>query len=125
MIIKKLFSNFQLLIGEKSTDLFDYFQVYYLHGLNKKDALNHLENSEQAYIWGMANYSPNEGDLPYIFLNKTRFKHDYTDATGIMHETMHMALLLNNWQIENKEEEIISQAENMANDILNYLNTTQ
>ena len=38
-----------------------------------------------------------------------------------MHETMHLSLLLEDWNIENKEEEIVSQAEAMANDIVKYL----
>lgn len=124
MITKKLFSKFQLLIGEKSVDLFNYFKVNKLHGLSKKAAEEYPETKDDAYIWGMANYSPYEDDLPYLFLNKTRFKNDYTDVTAIMHETMHLSLLLNDWDIENKEEKIVSQAETMANDIVKFLNSS-
>jgi hypothetical protein len=121
MITKKLFPKFQLIVGEKSVDLFDWFGVHELHGLTKKEAEEYPENKDDAYMWGLANYSPSKNDLPFIFLNKTRLKNDYTDATGIMHETMHLSLLLEDWNIEWKEEEIVSQAETMANDIVKYL----
>ena len=39
MIIKKIFSNFQLLIGEKSTDLFDY-----LHATGCNFAISEFDN---------------------------------------------------------------------------------
>ena len=121
MITKKLFPKFQLIVGEKSVDLFYWFGVDDLHRLTKKEAEEYPETKDDAYIWGLANYSPSKDDLPFIFLNKSRLKGDYTDVTGIMHETMHLSLLLEDWDIENKEEEIVSQAETMANDIVKYL----
>ena len=38
-----------------------------------------------------------------------------------MHETMHMAILLNNWNIKDKEEEAIGFAEEEANKIIEKL----
>jgi hypothetical protein len=38
-----------------------------------------------------------------------------------MHETMHMSLLLNNWNIKDKEEEVIQFAEDEANKIIEKL----
>ena len=35
-----------------------------------------------------------------------------------MHETMHMSILLNNWNIKDKEEEAITFAEDEANKII-------
>ena len=39
-------------------------------------------------------------------------------ATAVMHETMHMSILLNNWKITDKEEEVIGFAEDEANKII-------
>jgi hypothetical protein len=39
-------------------------------------------------------------------------------ATAVMHETVHMAILLNNWKITDKEEEVIQFAEDEANKII-------
>ncbi len=41
--------------------------------------------------------------------------------TAIMHETMHMALLLYKWDAEKKSEEIITMAEDEANEIIRKL----
>jgi hypothetical protein len=38
-----------------------------------------------------------------------------------MHETMHMSILLNNWKITDKEEEVITYAEDEANKIIEKL----
>ena len=121
MITKYQFTRFQLLMGEHSKDIFHYFNVEEMHGLSLKEAEAYPETKHGAYIWGWCNYSPIDGDMPFLFLNKTRWQKDYTDVTGIMHETMHLALLLHNWDIENKEEEIISDAENIANEIVKLI----
>jgi hypothetical protein len=42
-------------------------------------------------------------------------------ATAVMHETMHMSILLNNWKITDKEEEVIGFAEDEANKIVEKL----
>jgi hypothetical protein len=42
-------------------------------------------------------------------------------ATAIMHETVHMSILLNNWNIKDKEEEVITFAEEEANKIIEKL----
>ena len=43
-------------------------------------------------------------------------------ATAVMHETMHMSILLNNWDIRDKEEEVITFAEEEANKIIKKIN---
>jgi hypothetical protein len=43
--------------------------------------------------------------------------------TAIMHETMHLAILLNNYDIKDKEEEAITFAEDEANKIIKKLKT--
>jgi hypothetical protein len=112
------FDKFQLLLGDSSRSLFDYFQVEELHGLSLTECLNYPEplkpGTEGVYIWGMANLSPIPDDLPYVFLNMHRMHGDYRDITTIMHETVHMGLLLYNYDLD-KEEEIVSWAEHWAN----------
>ena len=39
-------------------------------------------------------------------------------ATAVMHETVHMGLLLYKWNVDDKEEDIISFAEDEANKII-------
>jgi hypothetical protein len=58
-----------------------------------------------------------------LFLNLSTFKkYSLTEkATAVMHETMHMSILLNNWKITDKEEEAIGFAEDEANKIVEKL----
>lgn len=122
-----------VLFGDNATEVFDYYKVDEMHGLSRKDA--QAEEVDKTvgngvYIYGLTNYDPADKKLtakepykPFIFINLGTFKrYSLTEkATAIMHETMHMAILLNNWKIIDKEEEAISFAEEQANKIIEKL----
>jgi hypothetical protein len=122
-----------LLIGKNATEIFDYYDVEEMHGLNRKDAQAEEVDKTKGngvYIYGWTNYDPADKKLtakaphkPFLFLNMGTFdKYSLTEkATAVMHETMHMSLLLNNWKINDKEEEAISYAEEQANKIIDKL----
>jgi hypothetical protein len=105
-----------------------------MHGLNIKDAQAEEIDKTQGngvYIYGLTNYHPLDKKLtakdpykPFLFLNMGTFKkYSITEkATAVMHETMHMSILLNNWNIKDKEEEAIGFAEKEANKIIKKLN---
>jgi len=127
MIQVKETKNFTMILGQVSTDLFDYFGVDEMHGVSRAAAEAYPETPEDAYIMGMTNYSPNFSMKPFIFFNTSRFNGSFKDYTAIMHEAVHLTLLLNNWEIALKEEQIVTQAEQVANNlietILNEKNT--
>jgi len=122
-----------LLIGKDATEIFDYYKVPEMHGLNRADA--QAEEVDKTvgngvYIYGLTNYDPADKKLtakapykPFLFINLGTFKkYSLTEkATGVMHETMHMSILLNNWDIKDKEEEVITFAEEEANKIIDKL----
>ena len=119
-----------LLVGNDATEIFDYYKVPEMHGLNLADAKAEEVDKTKGngiYIYGWTNYDPADKKLtakapykPFLFLNMGTFKnYSITEkATAIMHETMHMSILLNNWKITDKEEEVISYAEEEANKII-------
>ena len=119
-----------LLVGDNATEIFDYYKVQEMHGLSRKDAqAEEIDKTtgNGVYIYGFTNYDPADKKLtakdpykPFLFLNMGTFKkYSLTEkATAIMHETMHMAILLNNWKITDKEEEVIQFAEDEANKII-------
>lgn len=125
--------DYILLTGKDATEIFDYYDVDEMHGLNRNDA--QAEEVDKTvgngvYIYGWTNYDPADKKLtakapykPFLFLNMGTFKkYSLTEAaTAVMHETMHMSLLLNNWNIKDKEEEAISYAEEQANKIIDKL----
>lgn len=122
--------KYLLLIGNDATDIFKYYNVEQMHGLNLRDAI--AEEIDKivgngVYMYGLTNYDPADKKLtakapfkPFLFLNMGTFKrYSVTEqATAIMHETMHMSILLNNWDIRDKEEEVIGFAEEEANKII-------
>ena len=119
-----------LLIGNDATEIFDYYKVPEMHGLNRADAQAEEVDKTKGngvYIYGLTNYDPADKKLtakaphkPFLFLNMGTFKKYSTTekATAVMHETMHMSILLNNWNIKDKEEEAITFAEDEANKII-------
>jgi hypothetical protein len=125
--------KYVLLIGNNATEIFDYYKVPEMHGLNRKDAQAEEVDKTKGngvYIYGLTNYDPADKKLtakapnkPFLFLNMGTFKKYSTTekATAVMHETMHMSLLLNNWNIKDKEEEAIQFAEDEANKIIEKL----
>ena len=131
--------KYLLLIGKDATEIFDYYKVPEMHGLNRADAqaeevdMSNPKNGDQGngvYIYGLTNYDPADKKLtakdpykPFLFINLGTFKkYNVTEkATGIMHETMHMSIILNNWDIKDKEEEVITFAEEEANKIIEKL----
>ena len=125
--------EYVLLIGKNATEIFDYYDVEEMHGLNRTDAQAEevdKTSGNGVYIYGWTNYDPADKKLtakapykPFLFLNMGTFdKYSPTEkATAVMHETMHMSLLLNNWNIKDKEEEAISFAEEQANKIIDKL----
>jgi hypothetical protein len=130
-----------LLIGNNATEIFDYYKVEEMHGLNRADAqaeevdMTTPKKGDQGngvYIYGLTNYDPADKKLtakdpykPFLFINMGTFKkYNVTEkATGVMHETMHMGILLNNWNIKDKEEEVITFAESEANKIIEKMKT--
>ena len=126
-----------LLIGNDATEVFDYYKVDEMHGLNRANAQAEEVDKTKGngvYIYGWTNYDPADKKLtakdphkPFLFLNLGTFKkYNVTEkATAIMHETMHMSILLNNWKITDKEEEVIGFAEDEANKIIEKLKSTK
>lgn len=122
-----------LVIGKDATDIFKFYNVDKMHGLNLKDAIAEEIDKTKGngvYIYGLTNYDPEDKKLvakdpykPFLFLNMSTFKRYSADEqkTAIMHETMHMALLLYKWDAEKKSEEIITMAEDEANEIIRKL----
>jgi hypothetical protein len=136
LLVKKIdMGDYILVIGKDATDIFKLYNVDQMHGLNLKDAQAEEVDKTKGngvYIYGWTNYDPSDKKLtakapfkPFLFLNMGTFKRysPSEQAAGVMHETMHLAILLNNWDIKDKEEEAITFAESEANKIIKKLKT--
>jgi hypothetical protein len=123
IIVEKEYNNFVFLIGETSIDIFDYYGVNSMHGLNRRDASRKKDTNKSAYICGLCNYHPKDKSLerpshmkPFIFMNSIRFQKDFTDVTSLMHECTHLSFMMHDWKSE-LEEEIVTYAESLTNDL--------
>jgi hypothetical protein len=125
--------KYVLVLGKDATDIFKFYNVKEMHGLNLKDAQAEEVDKTKGngvYIYGLTNYDPADKKLtakspykPFVFLNMGTFK-KYSlseKATAVMHETMHISILLRDWNIKDKEEDAIGFAEEEANKIIDKL----
>jgi CRISPR/Cas system type I-B associated protein Csh2 (Cas7 group RAMP superfamily) len=137
-MMKRAITNFDmgkyiLVVGKDATDIFKFYDVKQMHGLNLKDAQAEEVDKTKGngvYIYGLTNYNPADKKLtakspykPFVFLNMGTFKKYSADEqkTAIMHETVHLAMILYKWDANKKSEEITTMAEEEANKIIEKL----
>ena len=108
--------HYLLLLSYNPCEVFTFFNVKEMHGLNYNDCILHNNNEQQSYIAGWCNYIPKESgeytdkDSYYVFINLTRCSSDIETIRTIFHELMHMSLNLKTYS-EETEEEIITWAD--------------
>ena len=108
--------TYVLLLSYNPCEIFNYFNVEEMHGLNAVDCALHPNTTEDAYIAGCSNFIPKESgeytdeDPRYVFINLSRCTDDVNTFGLIMHELMHRSFALHNFNVY-KEEEIITWAE--------------
>jgi len=114
------FEKYDLLLSYNPCDIFYHFNVSEMHGLNLNDCIKHENSRDSAYIAGWFNISPIDGK-PFVFINLTRCVDDIRTTGLIMHEMSHLYWDLNYDNLKNKEEEIITNAEEETYKIINII----
>ena len=108
--------TYVLLLSYNPCEIFNYFNVEEMHGLNAVDCALYPNTTEDAYIAGWSNFIPKESgeyadeDPRYVFINLSRCTDDVNTFGLIIHELMHRSFALHNFNVY-KEEEIITWAE--------------
>jgi hypothetical protein len=96
-----------------------------MYGLNLKDCTEHQNTTENAYMAGFCNLSPIDGK-PFVFINLSRCGNNDIQLMGlVMHELSHLFWLLNNNNLQEKEEEIITNAELESYKIVDIIKNIQ
>ena len=103
------FTLYTLILSHDPCDVFKFYKVTEMHGLNLADCENYNNTAEDTYIAGLSNVSPIDGK-PFVFINLSRCTDDTKTFGLIMHEMMHLSLDLHNNDLS-QEEEIITWAE--------------
>lgn len=118
-ILTRQYPDYLLIIG-KSSDVFDYFGVEELHGLERAKC---YDTPDDAYIAGLCNQFPGNPEEQFLFINEIRIGRSYKDVLLIMHEAMHLSLEIHGHNLGegDLEEEAITYGENVALEICEYL----
>lgn len=120
--------TYLLLLSNNPCDVFNYFGVNEMHGLNLKDCKLHQNTKQSSYIAGWCNFVPKENkeysktDKRFVFINLSRCTDEVKTTGLIMHELCHQSLFMFNYDME-KEEEIITWAEEETYKIYKILKT--
>lgn len=111
------YTLYTLILSFNPCDVFDYYNVIEMHGLNLADCQAHKNNKEQAYIAGWCNYVPKASneytleDKCFVYINLSRCNNDIETTATVFHEMMHLSGHIYNGCWDSHEEEIITFAE--------------
>jgi hypothetical protein len=127
-IAKLVRMDLTLLVGTSALALFDYFDVDELHGLTRQGCIERIEEGG-TYFDGFQNLYPDPKesgkylyDKHYIFINSSAFTKNMSENFGlIFHESTHYQFSKYWNNLQEKEEEIITDAENLALDIIKII----
>ena len=117
MMVTVFRNGYILLLSYNPCDIFDYFNVSSMHGLNFLDCEKHSNTKDSTYIAGWSNFVPKvsgeyiSNDDRFVFINLSRCTDTVKTMGLIMHEMMHHSLWMHGYLVENKEEDIITWAE--------------
>ena len=103
------FTLYTLILSHDPCDVFKFYKVTEMHGLNLEDCENYNNTTEDAYIAGLSNVSPIDGKQ-FVFINLSRCTDDIKTFGLVMHEMMHLSIDLHDNDLY-QEEEIITWAE--------------
>ena len=114
------FVFYTLILSHDPCDVFKYYNVTEMHGLNLKDCSEYNNTTIDAYIAGWTNIAPDNGK-PFVFINLARCTDDVKTTGLVMHEMSHLFWLLNYDNLKEREEEIITNAEEEAYKIVKLI----
>jgi hypothetical protein len=121
--------TYTLLLSRNPADLFTYFNVDEMHGLNAIDCAAHKNTTKDSYIAGLSNFVPkesgkyDENDQRFVFINLSRCTDSLSTFGLIIHEMMHHSFFIHNYDMD-LEEEIITWAENESYEVYKIITET-
>lgn len=108
--------DYDLLLSTDPCEIFNYYNVDEMHGLNLEDCRKHPNTNEGSYICGWCNYIPNS-DRCFVFINLTRCNSELDLSCNLFHELMHLSGRLFNDKWDSHEEEMITYAEKETREV--------
>jgi hypothetical protein len=127
MMVTIFRGSYILLLSYNPCDVFTYFGVKEMHGLNIEDCKKHENSTKSSYIAGWSNFVPKASgsylsiDKRFVFINLSRCTDTVRTMGLIMHEMMHHFLWEYNNDVLSYEEEIISLAEQESYEVYDLI----
>lgn len=113
--------DYDLLLSFDPCEVFRFYGVTNMHDLSVRECELCNNSRESAYIAGWCNLSPID-NRPFVFINLSRCT-DVMRSTGlVMHEMSHLYWLMNYDNLQEKEEEIITNAELETYEVMEIIN---
>lgn len=112
--------SYQLILGKDALSIFQHFNTFYMCGLSFNAGRDRIKEGG-TYIDGLTNTVKG---TTFIFLNVSSLQNNYSNGreyTCVMHETMHMAGEIFGGCWDSHEEQMVSWAEQEANEIIKIL----
>jgi hypothetical protein len=114
------YGKYTLILSYDPCSIFNYYKVDKMHGLNLKDCSEYNNTTKDAYIAGWTNIAPDNGK-PFTFINLSRCTDDIHTMGLVMHETVHLSNMLFDGKWKDKEEDMITFAEEEAYKIVDII----
>lgn len=113
--------DYTLYLGDDPSELFRYFDVDEMFGLNLSDCLAHENTRRSSYIAGLCNVSPIDNEM-FVFINLKRCTSEKATATLVFHEMMHLSKAVHgtDFWVAN-EEEVIEYAERETENVMKII----
>ena len=105
------FGLYTLILSYNPCDIFKYYEVSEMHGLNLLHCQKYNNTTEDAYIAGWCNLSPKD-NKPFVFINLSRCTNDIKTTGLVFHEMMHLSGHKYQGCWDSDEENMITFAEN-------------
>jgi hypothetical protein len=112
--------DYELLLSYNPCEIFDYYEVDKMHGLNKISCEEYNNTTEDAYFAGWCNFIPNT-PYKFVFINLSRCTDEIHTFGLIMHELMHQSFDKFDEDLY-MEEEMITWAEEQAYEVYEIVN---
>lgn len=109
--MKKIeFDTYHLLLSYDPCEIFEYYEVADLCGLDYHQCIFRDNTPEDSYLAGLTNMIPGSLDKQFVFINLLKCTDDLSTILLINHELLHHSFFKHNYNLH-REEEIISWAE--------------
>lgn len=115
------FALYTLILSYNPCDVFKYYKVTEMHGLNFAYCERYHNNEEHSYISSWCNLSPSD-NKPFIFIDLSRCVNDSVTKAMVYHEVLQLSRIQYDVHCEPDKERMLFFVENETNKVVDLVN---